>query len=93
MQDHRHSCDPTKSSAIDALLHSHGFAAHDFEVTEERSREITEILGLPTGAVSVRRHSTGHERLYAAGIGSTWYAALSADLDSGVFGHARGPAG
>ena len=86
MHTRRPACDPSKSSAVDALLHARGFAAQDFEVAEDRSREIAESLGLPSGAVTVRRHSTGDERVYAAGVGSTWYAALSADLDNGHFG-------
>lgn len=85
---HTRRCDPSKSHAVDALLDARGFAAHDFEVAEDRSREIADSLGLPTGAVTVRRHSTGDERVYADGIGSTWYAALSADLDDGQFGDA-----
>ncbi len=87
MHTRRPAHDP-RSNAVDSLLHSRGFAAHDFEVAEDRSREIAESLGLPDGAVTVRRHSTGDERVYAAGIGSTWYAALSADLDAGRFGDA-----
>ena len=86
MYTRRPACDPSKSSAVDALLHARGFAAQDFEVAEDRSREIADSLGLPSGAVTVRRHSTGDERVYAAGVGSTWYAALSADLDDGHFG-------
>ncbi len=88
MHTRRPACDPSKFSAVASLLHSRGFAAHDFEVAEDRSPELAEHLGLPTGAVMVRRHSTGDERMYAAGVGSTWYAALSADLDHGEFGHA-----
>jgi hypothetical protein len=33
----------------------------------------------------MRRRSTGEIRVYAAGPGSAWYAAICADLDRGYF--------
>ena len=71
--------------AIRTLLASRGLDARDFDIEEDAHSGISQLLGLAGGIVSLRRRSTGEIRVYAAGPGSAWFAALCADLDRGYF--------
>lgn len=74
-----------KTVAIRTLLASRGLDARDFDIEEDSHSGISQLLGLAGGIVSLRRRSTGEIRVYAAGPGSAWFAALCADLDRGYF--------
>ncbi len=74
-----------KTAAIRTLLASRGLDARDFDIEEDAHSGISQLLGLAGGIVSLRRRSTGEIRVYAAGPGSAWFAALCADLDRGYF--------
>lgn len=92
-----------KVLALRQLLHARGLDAHDFDIEEDAQSGISQLLGLVGGIITLRRRSTGEIRVYAAGPGSAWYAAVVSDLDRGYFGkpapmraflrrHAPGPA-
>ena len=74
------------SAALGSLLRSRGFDLADFDVIEDADSDLVHLLGLVGGIVSVRRISTGEERLYTTGPGSAWFAALLMDLEHGHFG-------
>ena len=76
------------AKALRALLRSRGFDTHDFEIDESQASELGDLLGISDGIVTVRRKSTGEERLYTTGPGATWLAALLIDLEQGHFGKA-----
>src|SRR5258706_12455714 len=78
--------DGTTSAALGSLLRSRGFDLADFEIAEDEDSGLVNLLGLVGGIVTVRRISTGEERLYTTGPGSAWFAALLMDLDQGHFG-------
>lgn len=82
-----------KTVAIRTLLASRGLDARDFDIEEDAHSGISQLLGLSGGIVSLRRRSTGEIRVYAAGPGSAWFAALCADLDRGYFKAATPSAG
>lgn len=82
-----------KLSAIRTLLASRGLDARDFDIEEDAHSGISQLLGLAGGIVSLRRRSTGEIRVYAAGPGSAWFAALCADLDRGYLGAATPASG
>jgi hypothetical protein len=67
------------------LLRQRGLPDADFEIVEDRRSGIGQLLGMAGGIVSVRRESTGELRVYAAGAGAGWVAAIAADLDRGYF--------
>jgi hypothetical protein len=74
--------------AFDRLVRSRGMNAGDFEIAEDISHELGDILGAAGRIVVVRRRSNGIERLYSSGPGSAWLGALVGDLDQGLFGQA-----
>ncbi len=74
-----------KLDVLRRLLASRGLDERDFEILEDAHSGISQLLGLAGGIVSLRRRSTGEIRVYAAGPGSAWYAAICADLDRGYF--------
>ena len=78
--------DITTSAALGSLLRSRGFDLADFEIAEDQDSDLVNLLGLVGGIVTVRRISTGEERLYTTGPGSAWFAALLMDLEQGLFG-------
>ena len=78
--------DGSTSDALGSLLRSRGFDPADFEIDEDQDSDLVNLLGLVGGIVTVRRISTGEERLYTTGPGSAWFAALLMDLDQGHFG-------
>jgi len=81
-----------KQLTVQRLLAARGLDAHDFEIEEDAHSGISQLLGLAGGIVSLRRRSTGEIRVYAAGPGSAWFAAICADLDRGYFKAATPPA-
>lgn len=87
-----HSIGSEKIEVLRRMLASRGMNAQDFEIEEDSHSGISQLLGLAGGILSMRRRSTGEIRVYAAGPGSTWYAAICADLDRGYFRSATPPA-
>ena len=80
-----HSIGSEKIHALRRMLASRGQDPQDFDIEEDSHSGISQLLGLAGGIVSMRRRSTGEIRVYAAGPGSAWYAAICADLDRGYF--------
>jgi hypothetical protein len=74
-----------RTDMLRRLLAARDLDARDFEIGEDAHSGISHLLGLAGGIVSLRRRSTGEMRVYATGPGSTWYAAICADLDRGYF--------
>lgn len=74
--------------ALGAALGSRGFAAGDFELEEQSSDELSQLLGGGGGLLTVRCRSTGEERFYSTGVGSTWFGAFLMDLGRGHFADA-----
>lgn len=70
---------------LDAALDERGFAAGDFELEEEPSEELSQLLGGAGGILTVRCRSTGEERFYSIGAGSAWFGAFLMDLGRGHF--------
>lgn len=84
---HRH-VSPVSLRFCDGLRAS-GFDASDFEIEEDASPGLSRLLGSNDALVTVRRRSTGDERLYAAGPGRPWFALAMMDLEQGCFGPQR----
>lgn len=84
--------DDSKATALRHALQARGLDARDFEIEEDSRSGISQLLGMAGGVLTVRRRSTGEIRIYASGPGSTWFAAILADLDRGYF-RAATPAG
>lgn len=80
-----------KLDVLRRLLAARSLDERDFEIEEDSQSGISQLLGLAGGIVSLRRRSTGEIRVYAAGPGSAWYAAICADLDRGYFRAATPP--
>lgn len=80
-----HSIGGEKIPALRRMLASRGLDERDFDIEEDSHSGISQLLGLSGGIVSMRRRSTGEIRVYAAGPGSAWYAAICGDLDRGYF--------
>ncbi|WP_341887325.1 hypothetical protein [Variovorax sp. YR752] len=77
--------DSDKVQVLQRMLAARGLDVGDFEIEEDARSGISQLLGLAGGIVSLRRRSTGEIRVYAAGPGSAWYAAICSDLDRGYF--------
>jgi hypothetical protein len=86
MSDNTHNFEGDAASALGTLLRSRGFDLDDFHIVEDQDSDLVHLLGLVGGVVTVRRISTGEERLYTTGPGSAWFAALLMDLEQGHFG-------
>lgn len=86
-----HGNDGDKIQVLQRMLASRGLDARDFEIEEDTRSGISQLLGLAGGIVSLKRRSTGEIRVYAAGPGSTWYAAICSDFDRGYFKAATPP--
>ena len=71
--------------ALHGMLRAQGLDAEDFEF-EEHDSGFVDLLGTSGRIVSVRRRSTGEERLYATGPDSAWMGAFMMDIGSGHFG-------
>lgn len=74
-----------KIGELRRLLRERGLDDADFEIVEDERSGIGQLLGMAGGIVTVRRRSSGELRVYAAGAGASWLAAVSADLDRGYF--------
>ncbi len=74
-----------KAVALRQMLQARGLDPRDFDIEEDAESGISQLLGLAGGIITLRRRSTGEIRVYAAGPGSTWFAAIVADLDRGYF--------
>ncbi len=55
------------------------------KLTEQRDPPIGTDVQPITGQVTIRRKSTGAEKIYAAGHGSSWPAEFEQDLRQGFF--------
>ena len=77
---------PRSSQALSRVLDAKGFALDDFEFEEDAGTGMSEMF--VGGLLRVRCGSTGEERLYSTGIGSTWLGTFLADLDRGHFASA-----
>ena len=72
---------------FDRFARARGYNAGDFDIEEDRSDTLAGVLATSSPLVSVRRRSTGVERVYVGGHG--WLAASMLDLDGGYFGTRR----
>ncbi len=71
------------------MLQSKGFAVGDFELEEDSSGGgLDDLFGIVGGLLRVRCWSTGEERMYPIGSGSTWLGAFLMDLARGHFARA-----
>ncbi len=66
-------------------INRNGLDVDDFELTEQRDPPIGTDVQPITGQVTIRRKSTGAEKIYAAGHGSSWPAEFEQDLRQGFF--------
>lgn len=73
-------------AAFRSFLSTFGHCAEDFALEIDRESQLSVLLGLPDRLITVRRMSTGYERLYATGGSSSWLAELLQDLEDGRFG-------
>jgi hypothetical protein len=88
-----HATGSDKIQTLRRLLAARHLDVRDFEIEEDARSGIGHLLGLSGGIISLRRRSTGEIRVYAAGPGAAWYAAICADLDSGYFKGATSASG
>ncbi len=80
---------PPTAEALAGVLRSKGFELRDFEVDEETGASgLAEMFGVVGGLLRVRCWSTGEERMYSTGTGSTWLGAFLMDLARGHFARA-----
>ena len=75
---------------LHSVLRANGFDAGDFEIAEHET-DFVDLLGQSGRVVTVRRRSTGEERLYATGPEAAWLGAFMMDLGSGHFGRVARP--
>jgi len=80
-----------RRAVIVTTLLASGFDPRDFEF-EETPRPSLGAVQLTDTMLTVRRRSTGDERLYMAGDGLPWFALVADDLHQGRFGAGRGNA-
>jgi hypothetical protein len=76
-------------AAFRSFLSTLGHDARDFALEIDHESQLSDMLGLADRLLTVRRLSTGEERLYAAGPHTSWLAALLQDLEDGHFGAER----
>ena len=79
---------PATSVALSGVLQSKGFAVGDFELEEDGSNGLGDLFGVVGGLLRVHCWSTGEERMYSIGAGSTWLGAFLMDLARGHFAKA-----
>jgi hypothetical protein len=63
-----------------------GFTQSDFELKEKQFPTSGGPIYVIKGSVTITRKSTGIERTYPAGHGSSWPASFHDDLTKGIFG-------
>ena len=71
-----------------ALLVDHGFSRNDFEFAQISDPSPAQISPI-TGALILKRKSTGAMKEYSAGHASKWLIHFEADLKAGLFGQPR----
>lgn len=69
-----------------ALITQRGYSKDDFELTELEDKPTSVGIYAITGAVTVRRKSTGISRQYRAGHAMPWLADFEAELRGHMFG-------
>lgn len=74
------------SAALRGFIDAIGHRPEDFSVEIDHESQLSDVLGLPDRLVTVRRVSTGHERLYSVNATSPWLADVLQDLEDGRFG-------
>ena len=79
---------PQAADVLHAALHARGFASDDFSFRVDGATAWSRSLGVPGALITVRCRSTGEERLYPLGAGSTWLGAFVMDLGGGHFARA-----
>ena len=79
---------PATAVALSGVLQSKGFSVVDFELEEDSSSGLGDLFGVVGGLLRVRCWSTGEERMYSIGSGSTWLGAFLVDLARGHFARA-----
>jgi hypothetical protein len=79
-----------RRAVIITTLLASGFDPRDFEV-EETARPSLGAVQLTDTMLTVRRRSTGDERLYMVGEVMPWFALVADDLHQGRFGVGRRP--
>lgn len=79
---------PAVSHALSGVLRAKGFEVGDFEVEEEQGPVWSDVFEGLGGVLRVRCWSTGEERVYRTGSGSTWLGAFLMDLGGGHFSRA-----
>lgn len=75
------------TEALTGVLQSKGFEVRDFDLEEDNGAASSEWAGLG-GLLRVHCWSTGEERLYSIGSGSTWLGSFLSDLGRGHFARA-----
>ena len=83
-----HSAREGVSRAFHTALQSRGYEIEDFRLEEDRSSDLSNLLGLVGGVLRVRCCSTGEERIYSTGAGSAWLGIFLMDLAKGHFADA-----
>ena len=79
---------PPVSHALSGVLRAKGFEVGDFEVEEDQGPAWSDLFDGIGGMLRVRCCSTGEERVYRTGSGSTWLGAFLMDLGGGHFARA-----
>lgn len=79
---------PGYSHALNAALRSRGYEIEDFQLEEDRSSDLSRLLGVVGGVLRVRCCSTGEERIYSTGAGSAWLGVFLMELGKGHFADA-----
>src|SRR3954466_11207510 len=79
---------PPASRALSGVLRAKGFEVEDFEVEEDAGPAWSALFDGIGGMLRVRCWSTGEERVYRTGSGSTWLGAFLMDLGGGHFSRA-----
>lgn len=68
-----------------SCLTESGFAPDDFELIQQRDQPTGIIYDPQSGTITVRRKSTGIERVYKLRSGNTWPSEFREDLHRGAF--------
>jgi hypothetical protein len=79
---------PPSLQALSGVLRAKGFEMGDFDLAEDDAPALSDLFGVRGGLLWVRCWSTGEERAYATGTGSTWLGAFLMDLGRGHFARA-----
>lgn len=83
-----HRLSAVNRAVLNSFLVAFGHRPGDFEVRIDEHSPVGTLLGLDDRLVTVRRVSTGVERLYVANSYSSWLAELLHDVNAGHYGAA-----